>query len=105
MTWSRRGARKGKRRLPERQRRRILHAWPQCWLAYPSVCTGKSTQVDHVRDAEDGGPDEDSNLRGACAPCHTLKSARNSQKRSVAKQMEYKRRPEPHPGVLSEDHP
>ena len=100
MTWTRRGARKGAKRLPERQRQRILRAWPQCWLAYPGVCTGKSTQVDHVIDAQDGGPDEDHNLRGACKPCHGLKSARNSQKRSTAKRMEYKRQPERHPGIL-----
>lgn len=100
MTWSRRGARKGARRLSERQHQRILAKWPRCWLAIPGRCTGKSTQVHHVIDAEDGGSDKDDNLRGVCEPCHTHHSARQSQKRSVAKQNEWKRRPEKHPGVL-----
>lgn len=100
MTWTKRGARKGAKRLPERQRQRILGKWPQCCLAIPGKCTGKSTQVDHVIDAEDGGSDDDENLRGVCKPCHTYKSAVNSQRRSVAKQNEWKRRPEKHPGVI-----
>lgn len=100
MSWDKRGKRKGAKRLPERQRKRILARWPQCGLAIPGRCTGKSTQVDHVIDAEDGGSDDDENLRGACEPCHTYKSAVNSQRRSVAKQNEWKRRPEKHPGVL-----
>lgn len=100
MTWTRRGNRKGKKRLPEAQRQRILKRWPRCWLAYPWCCSGASTEVDHVIDAEDGGSDDDDNLRGACHECHEYKSARNSQRRSVAKQNEWKRRPERHPGVL-----
>lgn len=100
VTWTKRGARKGKKRLPESQRQRILARYPECWLKIPGRCTGKSTQVDHVIDAEDGGSDEDHNLRGACQPCHEYKSAVNSQRRSVAKQTEWKRKPEPHPGVL-----
>jgi 5-methylcytosine-specific restriction enzyme A len=44
-------------------------------------------------DAEDG-------LVGVCAPCHRRVSAQTSQKRSVAKQNERKRKPEKHPGVL-----
>lgn len=100
MTWSRRGARKGARRLPERQRQRILAKWPQCWLAIPGRCTGKSTEVDHVIDAEDGGSDLDENLRGACRECHEYKSAVNSQRRSMASREVWKTDPRPHPGVL-----
>lgn len=95
-----RGKRKGKKRLPEKQRRRILDRYPRCWLAYPGRCTGVSTEVDHVIDAEDGGSDDDENLRGACHPCHEYKSARNSQRRSVAKQTEWKRKPEQRPQVI-----
>ena len=106
MTWTRRGARKGAKRLPERLRKRVLAKWPQCWLAIPGRCTGKSTEVDHVIDAEDFADPNDpaidafENLRGACHECHEYKSAVNSQRRSVAKQNEWKRRPEKHPGVL-----
>lgn len=100
VTWKRRGERKGAKRLPERQRQRILARWPECWLKIPGRCTGASEECDHVIDAEDGGTDEDENLRGACKPCHKYKSAVNSQRRSAAKQAEWKRRPEPHPGVL-----
>lgn len=100
MAWSKRGERKGAKRLPEPKRRRILAKWPQCWLGVPGKCTGQSTQVHHVVDAEDGGSDDDDNLRGVCEPCHTYISARNSQRRSVAKQQEWKRKPEKHPGVL-----
>lgn len=100
MSWDKRGKRKGAKRLPERQRKRILAKWPQCWLAFYWCCTGKSTEVHHIIDAEDGGSDKDENLRGVCHECHTYESARNSQRRSVAKQNEWKRRPEKHPGVL-----
>jgi 5-methylcytosine-specific restriction enzyme A len=100
MTWDQRGERKGAKRLPERQRLRILAKYPECWLRIPGRCTGESTEVDHVVDAEDGGSDEDENLRGACHECHEYKSAVNSQRRSVAKQNEWKRKPPPHPGVL-----
>lgn len=109
MAWSQRGARKGARRLPERLRKRVLAKWPQCVLAYPGRCTGKSEQVDHVIDAEDFDDpkdpriDAEENLRGACRRCHEYKSAVNSQRRSVARQNEWKRKPEPHPGVLRDD--
>lgn len=106
MTWNRRSPRKGARRLPEPLRKLVLAKWPQCWLGYYWCCTGESTEVDHVIDAEDFEDPRDpaidafDNLRGACHNCHEYKSARNSQKRSVAKQNSWKRKPEKHPGVL-----
>ena len=100
MSWSKRGERKGAKRLPEKLRQKVLKKHPDCRLRIPGRCTGKSTQVDHIVDAEDGGSDLEPNLQGACEPCHTYKSAVNSQRRSVAKQNEWKRRPEKHPGVL-----
>lgn len=109
MTWEKRGKRKGKKRLPEALRQKVLKRYPQCQLKYPGKCTGASTQVDHVIDAQDGGPDVEflpdgtPQLVGACEPCHTYKSAVNSQRRSVAKQNEWKRRPERHPGVIYDD--
>jgi 5-methylcytosine-specific restriction endonuclease McrA len=101
--WPRTGRvspRKGRKRLPEAQRRRILARYPTCQLAIPGICIEKSTQVHHLIDAEDFGPDTDDNLVGVCKPCHTRVSAQRSQKRSVAKAWDWKRRPEPHPGVL-----
>lgn len=97
-----RGKRKGKR-LSKRQRDAVLRKWPQCHLRIPGRCLGKSTEADHLIDVEDGGTNHPSNLRGACHPCHEYKSARNSQRRSVAKQNEWRRKPEPHPGVLRDD--
>ena len=63
--WPRTGRvspRKGKKRLPEPQRRRILKRYTTCQLALRGICTGVSTQVHHVIDAHDGGPDTDDNL-------------------------------------------
>lgn len=95
MAWTRRSPRKGKR-ISARQRERTLRKWPHCHLAIPGKCTVKSTEADHIIDVEDGGDNSDANLRGACHPCHEYKSAVNSQRRSVAKQNEWKRQPEAH---------
>jgi 5-methylcytosine-specific restriction enzyme A len=89
----------GANRLPERLRKRILTRDPICTLAIPGVCTGISTEVHHVIDAQDGGPDTDDNLVGVCKPCHVRVSAQRSQKRAVASAWDWKRRPEKHPGI------
>lgn len=100
MAWTERGDRKGARRLPEKQRRRILATYPHCWLHLPGICTNTSTQVHHIVDAEDGGADTDDNLRGVCKPCHTRYSAQESARRSALARTEWRRTPERHPGLL-----
>ncbi len=106
MAWTERGKRKGAKRLPEKLRREVLKRYPYCWLRIPGVCTEKSTQVHHTVDAEDfedpNDPEIDSLdlLVGVCKPCHTLHSARGSQKRSVRAANEWKRKPERHPGII-----
>lgn len=101
---TRRGHRQGARRLPEKKRRRILNRYPQCWLAIPGTCQGKSTQIHHVRPASDF--DEYDDLRnidaeyingnpqlvGVCAPCHRAETVRQ--------RWSWQRQPERHPGVL-----
>lgn len=104
MAWDKRGARKGKRRIPESQRRRIIARDREqgCWFKYPGICTGwdDKIEVHHILDAEDGGADDDDNLVAACKACHVHYSAQESQKRSVAAAWDWKRKPERHPGVL-----
>lgn len=102
MPWDKRGPRKGPR-LSRRLHDAVLAKQPQCRLAIPGRCTGKSTEVDHIIDVEDTppgvNPHRRENLQGVCHACHEYKSAVNSQRRSVAKQNEWKRRPERHPDV------
>ncbi|AHY84162.1 HNH endonuclease [Mycobacterium phage Tesla] len=107
MAWSERGDRKGARRMPEKLRREVIKRDRKmgrgCWFLYTDICLGidqPRVQVHHIIDAEDDGPDDLDNLVTACTPCHVRYSARVSQKRSVAKQNEWKRKPEKHPGVL-----
>jgi 5-methylcytosine-specific restriction endonuclease McrA len=106
VTWQQRGARKGKRRIPEAQRQRIIKAAKAdgigCFFKFPLICTGLTGKVEvhHVIDAEDGGGDDDDNLVAACKPCHQHYSARQSQRRAVAAAWDWKRKPERHPGVL-----
>jgi 5-methylcytosine-specific restriction enzyme A len=93
--------RKGANRLPEKQRQRILGRYPNCQLAIPGVCTGRSVEVHHRVDAADGGPDDDHNLTGTCRECHRYLSARRSAQRAAgARGGRHLREPERHPGVL-----
>ena len=90
MAWEKPGHRKGKKRLPEAQRQRVLKRYPHCWLALPGYCEGASVQIHHVVEAEDGGPDTDylhdgtPQFVGVCARCHQRVSAQRSQRRAVA---------------------
>jgi 5-methylcytosine-specific restriction enzyme A len=108
VTWTgdrRQRPRNGARRLPERLRQRVLRRYPACQLAIPGICIVTSTQVHHVQDAADGGPDAEflpdgaPQLVGVCAPCHRRVSARNSAARSNVG-TRVMREKERHPGVL-----
>ena len=50
----------------------------QCQLRYPGLCVGTATEVDHIVEVADGGPDELSNARSACSPCHRRRTAVNA---------------------------
>jgi len=93
--------RKGSTKLPPAQRKRIIANAAGCWFAYPGICTGLSGDIEihHLIEAEDGGGDNDENLRAACKPCHT----RYSAQRSAERVWDWKRKKEPHPGVLRDD--
>lgn len=108
MAWNpdRPRARQGKK-LPVTKWRRIVardrRARKGCWFLYMDICLGieqPNVEVHHLVEVEDGGTDDDDNLVTACKPCHTRFSARQSQKRSVKAQTDWKRKPERHPGVL-----
>ena len=86
--------------FPEPVRRRILKHHPQCWFAYPGICTGRSTEAHHVVEVEDGGTNEEDNGVGVCHQCHEHYSAQRSQQRAVQAAWDWKRKPEKHPGVL-----
>jgi hypothetical protein len=98
--------RKGAKRLPEKQRQRILRRYPHCQLCIIGVCTGKSVEVHHVVDAADGGPDTDylpdgtPQLLGVCRECHRYVSARRSAAKGGPNGRRVLREPEQHPGVL-----
>lgn len=104
MAWKTRGERKGKRKIPEPIRQQVIKRDTArgCWFKFGGICTELTgaVQVHHVIDAEDGGSDDPSNLVLACKSCHVHQSAIDSQRRSVEKANEWKRRPEKHPGVL-----
>lgn len=109
MAWSRRNkprARQGKK-LPEGKRTRIMNRDRNrgCWFKFPGICVGWSARIEvhHLVEVEDGGTDDDDNLVAVCKPCHTHFSAQQSQRRAVAAANDWKRRPEPHPGVLRDD--
>ena len=44
--------------------------------------------ADHIIALADGGPDEPQNMQPLCAPCHTVKTARENSSRAVAKKSE-----------------
>lgn len=88
----------GKRRatLPSDWRKiraRILRRDPLCRIADPHLCTGRSTEVDHIGAPDNHHPD---NLRGVCTPCH---KARTQAQAQAARKPQARPKP-PHPGVI-----
>jgi hypothetical protein len=95
------------------QRRRVLERDPLCRLRYPGVCTGYSTEVDHVV-AGSVGHVTDDELQGVCHDCHQRKSRREqaaaaaaSNRQRAAARRARPRPPAPHPGRrgLGDDSP
>lgn len=67
-----------------------------CKLAW-SMCTGRATEVDHVRDRDDHRL---SNLRSVCSECHEVRSKRQAAKAARAKAALGRPRVRRHPGLL-----
>ena len=108
MVWPRSGRyspRKGKKRLPEAVRRRVLKRFPQCQLGIRNVCTGRSVERHHLRDCADYDDPNDPKidleemLIGVCHQCHVYVSARRSAARANLG-TRVLREKERHPGVL-----
>ena len=57
-------------------RARVLREQPRC-----EICGKPATDVDHVRAVADGGPDDRSNLRALCNPCHEKHTAEQNRAR------------------------
>lgn len=99
-------ARQGKK-LPPALRRYVIARDRErgCWFQFLDICTGYDgpMEVHHIIEVEDGGDDSKENLAAACKPCHTRWSARQSQKRATRAGNDWQRRPERHPGILSDD--
>jgi 5-methylcytosine-specific restriction protein A len=66
----------------------------RCQIRGPR-CVGVATQMDHVVELADGGPDTDANAQAACRPCHAAKTAAHA----VSTRAKHGRRrpPRPHP--------
>lgn len=72
-----------------------------CWFKLPG-CTGYSGKIEihHIEEVADGGTDDNEDLLvAACRNCHQQYSAHQSAKRA----WDWQRKPERHPGVLSDD--
>ena len=96
MTWSTSTRRS---RLPAdwtTRRLAVLRRDPRCRIAYPGICTGASTDVDHIRAGDDHSF---TNLQGACRPCHKRKTNGESQAARGVGPLR-KRKAEQHPGLL-----
>ena len=93
MTWGR-----GSTRQWRELRARILRRDPECQLRF-DVCTGISTNVDHILNVEAGGTDAPGNLQGVCANCHGVKT----QREAAAGRAKQKRPTPRHPGLLEGD--
>ena len=72
---------RGSTRESRRTREQVLAMWPHCYLREKG-CTITSTEDDHIIPRSQGGGDELTNRRGACASCHRRKSQREAQRRS-----------------------
>lgn len=77
-----RGAQPGGR-ISKKVRGWVLARHPDCQLAYEGICTGQSTDVDHIQAVSDGGSDHHSNLRGVCHPCHLHHSAKHARAKQL----------------------
>ncbi|MGB8502754.1 hypothetical protein [Mycobacterium sp.] len=107
--WPRTGRyspRRGAKRLPEKQRQRILRRYPTCTLAIPGICAGVSVECHHVipaADFDDDDPriDAEQGIVGVCRECHRWLSARDSAERAArARGGRHLRTPERHPGIV-----
>jgi 5-methylcytosine-specific restriction enzyme A len=58
----------------------VLRREQWCYLAYPGVCTKRSTVADHVIPLSAGGADDLGNLRGCCEPCHRVKTSQDAHR-------------------------
>ncbi len=94
MSWT--PGRNGSSRQSRRLRAIVLTRWPWCYLQYEG-CTGHSTEDDHVIPVTAGGTDHISNHRGACHPCHTIKSKREAAQARAATQGQARHPTEQHP--------
>ncbi|MYC32126.1 MAG: HNH endonuclease [Chloroflexi bacterium] len=65
-------ARRGWRQIRERILKRDQH---RCQIRGPG-CTGRATQVDHIRPLKWGGSNDPGNLRAACAHCNLSRAPR-----------------------------
>lgn len=92
MTWAR-----GSTRQSRTLRARVLKLHPVCYLKFPG-CTVVSTEDDHVIPLSQGGSDHIDNHRGACAPCHRIKTQTEAAA-GRAKRGTTRRPTEPHPGL------
>lgn len=69
----------------------------QCaWLDGGVRCTQRATDVDHIGDKNDHS---DANLRAICRWHHGKRTAQ--QGNAARKRVSEKRRPEPHPGLIT----
>ena len=68
----------------------------RCRLGW-SMCTGRATEVDHIRDRDDHRL---SNLRAVCSECHEARSRLQSAKAARAKAALARPRARRHPGLL-----
>ncbi|PVA58078.1 hypothetical protein DDJ72_04075 [Mycobacteroides abscessus] len=70
-------------RISKKVRGWVLARHPQCQLAIPGICTGRSTDVDHVVAVSDGGSDHHTNLRGVCHECHLSHSGKHARAKQL----------------------
>lgn len=93
-------------RFAERTRRAILTRDPLCRCpgcphCTPTGCTQPSTEADHITPTAEGGPNTAANGQGMCTECHHHKT-RAEQRRGLNR---WKRKPEPHPGIMGVGRP
>lgn len=62
----------------DRLRKVILAREPLCRTCTAQGRVTVATHVDHIKPKAKGGTDEERNLQPLCAPCHELKTAKES---------------------------